>query len=61
LPETVFGMRRGIGIDGKADGLVYKNIVASYTHLHALGTPEWAPGLVNTAREYRTGKRQGRG
>lgn len=61
LPETVFGMHRGVGIDGKADGLVYKNIIASYTHLHALGTPEWAPGLVNTAREYRTGKRQGRG
>ena len=61
LPETVFGMHRGVGIDGKADGLVYKNILASYTHLHALGTPEWAPGLVNKAREYRTGKRQGRG
>jgi cobyrinic acid a,c-diamide synthase len=59
LPETVFGMQRGIGIDGKADGLVYKNVLAAYTHLHALGTPEWATGLVNKAREYRTGKRQG--
>jgi cobyrinic acid a,c-diamide synthase len=61
LPETVFSMQRGVGIDGKADGLVYKNVLAAYTHVHALGTPEWAPGLVNKAREYRTGKRQGRG
>ncbi len=61
LSDAVFGMQRGVGIDGKADGLLYKNVLAAYTHLHALGTPEWAPGLVNKAREYRTGKRQGRG
>jgi cobyrinic acid a,c-diamide synthase len=61
LPETVFSMQRGIGIDGRADGLLYKNVLAVYTHLHALGTPEWARGLVKKAREYRTGKRQGSG
>ncbi len=61
LPETVFGVQRGVGIDGKADGLLYKNVLAAYTHLHALGTPEWAQGLVKKAREYRMGKRQGGG
>jgi cobyrinic acid a,c-diamide synthase len=44
---------RGGGIDGKGDGMVYKNVVASYTHIHALGTPEWAPALVKKAREFR--------
>jgi cobyrinic acid a,c-diamide synthase len=60
LPDTVFGMQRGVGTDGKADGLLYKNVLAAYTHLHALGTPEWARGLVKKAREYRTERRQDR-
>ena len=47
---------RGFGIDGKGDGLVYKNVLASYTHLHALGTPEWAVSLVRKAREFRKSK-----
>ena len=61
LPETALGVQRGVGIDGKADGLLYKNVLAAYTHVHALGTPEWAQGLVKKAREFRIGKRRGRG
>jgi cobyrinic acid a,c-diamide synthase len=46
-------MDRGVGfVDGR-DGLLYKNVLAMYTHVHALGTPEWAPGLVEAARKYR--------
>jgi cobyrinic acid a,c-diamide synthase len=37
---------RGNGIDGKTDGLVYKNVLASYMHLHALGVPSWAKNFV---------------
>jgi len=46
-----FGYRllRGHGIDGSADGVCYKNLFASYTHLHALGTPAWAARLVERA------------
>jgi len=40
---------RGNGIDGKNDGLVYKNVLASYMHLHALGTPSWARTFVKLA------------
>ena len=36
LPGAAFTMRRGAGIDGKADGLIYNNVLATYTHLHAL-------------------------
>jgi len=25
------------------------NVVATYMHLHALGTPEWAAGIVRAA------------
>lgn len=48
-----YDMRRGFGIDGASDGLHYKNVLACYTHLHAPGTPEWAPAMIKAAREYR--------
>ncbi len=48
-----FRMKRGQGIRDKKDGLCYKNVLATYTHLHALGSPEWAYGLVNQAYSYK--------
>jgi cobyrinic acid a,c-diamide synthase len=50
-----FAVRRGIGIlDGK-DGVCYKNVLATYTHIHAIGCPEWAEGLVQRALAHRRG------
>jgi len=48
-----YGMRRGRGIDGKVDGIVHKNVFAAYTHLHALGTPQWAEAFVSLAKRER--------
>ncbi len=48
----VFKMRRGHGVIDGMDGLSYKNTLATYTHLHALGSPEWADGLINQAHLY---------
>jgi cobyrinic acid a,c-diamide synthase len=56
LQPMAYHMSRGHGIDGKGDGIVYKNVLAAYTHLHALGTPEWSVALVRKAREYRERK-----
>jgi cobyrinic acid a,c-diamide synthase len=50
--HCAFRVTRGSGLDGQRDGLVYKNVLATYTHLHALSTPEWAPALVVKATEY---------
>ncbi len=47
-----FRLRRGFGFDGKRDGLCYRNVLASYTHLHALGSPCWAPFLIQAARRF---------
>ena len=47
--EYAYRIRRGHGIQGASDGIVYKNLFASYVHLHALGTPEWAPAFVALA------------
>jgi len=50
--HTAFRVKRGIGMDGKKDGLCRKNVLASFTHLHALGTREWAEGLIGSARRF---------
>ena len=56
--DIAYRVTRGHGLDGQQDGLVYKNVLASYTHLHALVTPEWATALVAKALE-RCSKRPG--
>ena len=37
---------------GQREGLLFQNVLATYTHLHALGCPQWARALVRRAREY---------
>lgn len=48
-----FMMKRGQGIRQKSDGICYRNVLATYTHLHAYGAPEWAEGLVRKAAMYK--------
>lgn len=47
-----FSMKRGVGLLGNKDGCMYKNVLATYTHIHALGTPYWAGAMVNAARNF---------
>jgi len=44
-----FRVRRGHGFDGDRDGLCSGNVLACYTHVHALGTESWAPSIVRAA------------
>ncbi|ADH86364.1 cobyrinate a,c-diamide synthase [Desulfurivibrio alkaliphilus] len=46
-------MARGVGFRDGHDGLTTGNVLALYTHIHALGTPEWAPALVARASSWR--------
>jgi cobyrinic acid a,c-diamide synthase len=48
-----FHMVKGQGIRNKKDGLCFRNVLATYTHLHAFGTNGWVNGLVNTAAVYK--------
>jgi cobyrinic acid a,c-diamide synthase len=50
---TAYHLSRGNGIGENRDGIIYRNLLASYTHLHSGGAPDWATGLVRRAREYR--------
>jgi cobyrinic acid a,c-diamide synthase len=49
-----FRVHRGYGFDGGRDGLCHRNVLASYTHVHALGVERWAPALVSAAVEHRS-------
>jgi len=62
LPEaTPLGaacaVRRGTGCWAGRDGIVAGPVWASYTHLHAVATPEWAEGLILAARKFRSRNR----
>ena len=48
-----FSTERGKGIVPGSDGLVYKNTLAGYHHLHAAAAPGWAEQMVCLAGEYR--------
>jgi cobyrinic acid a,c-diamide synthase len=56
VADLAYSMVRGSGIVDARDGLCHRNVLATYTHLHALGTPGWAPALVRNARDFRRQK-----
>jgi len=51
--DLVLTMERGVGFMNGRDGLVYKNVLALYTHIHALATPQWAINMVEMAVKFR--------
>lgn len=40
--KLVFAVKRGRGLDGRRDGILKDNILASYSHLHAASREDWA-------------------
>lgn len=52
--EFAFRVRRGYGFDGRRDGLCRNQVLASYTHVHALSAEDWAPALVRAAARFRS-------
>lgn len=55
-----FEMVRGAGLAAGRDGLCRRNVLATYLYIHALGTPQWAPALVDQARRFRQQRKDGR-
>ncbi|MBW2457565.1 MAG: cobyrinate a,c-diamide synthase [Deltaproteobacteria bacterium] len=56
---TVMTIERGVGVGNERDGIQVGNVLATYTHLHALGTPGWAPALVRAAWSAMDGTERG--
>jgi cobyrinic acid a,c-diamide synthase len=55
--DLVFRMQRGEGIEKNRDGIVYKNVLATYVHVHAIGTPQWARALLRNAIRFNENRR----
>lgn len=51
-----FKVKMGIGIINRMDGLCFNNVLATYTHLHALGSIEWLKGIISIAKTYKNMK-----
>jgi cobyrinic acid a,c-diamide synthase len=51
-----FNVRRGEGINGRRDGLCYKKVLATYSHLRASGAKGWARTLCEQAMSYNQNK-----
>jgi cobyrinic acid a,c-diamide synthase len=51
--DCAFRIVRGYGMDGCQDGMHIYNTLATYVHVHALGEPHWAAGILRKASEYR--------
>jgi cobyrinic acid a,c-diamide synthase len=54
--RTACAVQRGAGCGGGRDGVVVNRVWASYTHLHALATPEFVAGVIWAARGWRDGR-----
>ncbi len=46
-------VKRGHGFDGKVDGICYRNVFGTYTHIHALGNSQWGQNMARAALEYK--------
>ena len=51
--NSVLSVIRGSGCFNKRDGLVYKNVFAGYLHIHALASPEWVNGMIESAKKFK--------
>lgn len=51
-PRWVYAyrVRRGVGIDGKHDGIVQQNLLASYSHLRDVGGTGWTRRFLSRVR-----------
>lgn len=52
--KFAYEMRRGSGINGINDGLIYKNLLASYAHLRDTSQHHWVSHFVNFIRHVKS-------
>lgn len=55
--ESCMKVESGVGVDGARDGLVYRNTLACYTHVHADGLESWACAMVSRAADHAAKRR----
>jgi cobyrinic acid a,c-diamide synthase len=50
MAEFAYELLKGVGIENKRDGIFRENVLASYTHLHALGNEKAFLRFLEAAR-----------
>jgi cobyrinic acid a,c-diamide synthase len=55
-----YEVKRGFGVDGRNDGIVYKNLLACYCHLRDLSGNHWAARFIDFARRHKQSGRNRR-
>ncbi len=59
IQNFIFDVQRGQGMIKGHDGVLTRNCLAGYTHMHALGNPQWASNFVAAARIFGESRRSG--
>ena len=54
--DCAFRVLQGQGMNGSRDGICRFNALGTYVHLHALGEPLWAEGILRNAAAYRSNR-----
>ena len=53
--KFAYEVKRGFGIDGEVDGLIYKNLLASYAHFRNTRSMPWVEHFVEFIRHKKQG------
>ncbi|MFH1699108.1 MAG: cobyrinate a,c-diamide synthase [Candidatus Zixiibacteriota bacterium] len=59
--NSCLNLSRGVGLGNGRDGLLYRNCLACYSHIHADGVPVWAGEFIARARDYSRKSKNDRG
>lgn len=51
--KTTIEMKRGHGMDGRGDGILYGSVFGMYNHIHVKSVPGWAKAIVSAAESFR--------
>ncbi len=51
--NLVCSVKKGHGVERGREGIVFKNVFATFSHVHAVGENRWAEALVRNALAYR--------
>ncbi|MFK5970929.1 MAG: hydrogenobyrinic acid a,c-diamide synthase (glutamine-hydrolyzing) [Candidatus Marithrix sp.] len=54
--KFAYQVLRGEGLDGKYDGIIYKNTLASYAHLHDVESNHWTKRFVKFIHSHKIGE-----
>ncbi|KPJ95320.1 MAG: hydrogenase expression protein HypE [Gammaproteobacteria bacterium SG8_11] len=55
--KFAYTVRRGAGVNGKFDGILYKNLLANYSHLRNVKNNQWVHRFVDFVRNHKVTNR----